>query len=181
MKYINDIYFSLGIAWPVVGLLVVLIRRGFSSRAWLVSFLLLSLFRSVFSYILFSSIGNQEMSRESHALIEAVRKIDFLTVQPATYVCFLVFVFRFTSTQKTTGEIMTNTDPDKEPKPSASNPALGFILLILAPILYVILGLLLGARGLPDAIGNSTPISIAAALGCIVASIAAFAGKFRLK
>lgn len=76
---------------------------------------------------------------------------------------------------------MTNTDPDKEPKPSASNPALGFILLILAPILYVILGLLLGARGLPDAIGNSTPISIAAALGCIVASIAAFAGKFRLK
>lgn len=77
---------------------------------------------------------------------------------------------------------MTDNGPNKEdPKATASNPALGFGLLVLAPILYVILGFVSGARGLPDAIGNPSPMSFAVALGCVAASIAAFAGKFRLK
>jgi predicted Abi (CAAX) family protease len=73
----------------------------------------------------------------------------------------------------------TNT---QELKATLSNRTLGIVFLILAPILYLVLqALLVWQQGMANIIANPTPLSIAVLLGCIVASIAAFAGKFRLK
>jgi hypothetical protein len=74
-----------------------------------------------------------------------------------------------------------NFMPAPESMAILSNRTLGIIFLILAPVLYLVLQALLVGQGMANIMTNPTPLSIALLLGCIVASLAAFAGKFRLK
>lgn len=182
MKYINDIHYIIGTALPLAGLAVLFLRPKFRSRQWLLSFLALSVLGWISSTVPFMLVNHEAISPERFEKYLKLTGPISMIVGFSASVCLLVFIIQFTSILQYTGDAGTNTGPSKlEPKATASNPALGFALLILAPVLYVILGFVSGAGGLPDAIGNPSPISIAVTLACLAASIAAFAGKLRLR
>lgn len=118
--------------------------------------------------------------------IEVTMRHDILLLRPLSFIGYLLIgigislipVHKIMPQENLSQE---NAMPTPESKTIFSNHALGIVFLILAPVLYLVLQALLVGQGMANIMTNPTPISIALLLGCIVASIAAFAGKFRLK